>query len=107
MLRLLNGALVCCRCCIRRGVLVRAGRSDTSVRQRAEHRIPKLRAMLESPCIVAAQAACCGAGWSGSSGSRRRCARCAVLVSQSHGRYRDVVEQTRAMEIPAGAYREA
>jgi hypothetical protein len=46
VLRLLNGYVVCCRCCIRRGVRPRA--HTLSVRQRAEHRIPKLRAMLES-----------------------------------------------------------
>jgi hypothetical protein len=46
VLRLLNGAVVCCCCCMRRGIRPRA--HTLSVRQRAEHRIPKLRAMLES-----------------------------------------------------------
>ena len=46
VLRLLNGTVVCCRCCIRRGIRPRA--HTMSVRRRAEHRIPKLRAMLES-----------------------------------------------------------
>jgi hypothetical protein len=46
VLRLLNGAVVCCRCCARRGVRCRC--ETMSVRQRAEHRIVKLRAMLES-----------------------------------------------------------
>jgi hypothetical protein len=46
VLRLLDGAVVCRRCCISRGVRPRA---DTmTVRQRAILRIPKLRAMLES-----------------------------------------------------------
>jgi hypothetical protein len=46
VLRLLAGAMVCCRCCTRRGVRFRC--EPMSVRQRAEHRIPKLKAMLES-----------------------------------------------------------
>jgi hypothetical protein len=47
MLRLLEGAVLCTRCCVRRGV--RRHCESMSPRQRAEHRIPKLRAMLESP----------------------------------------------------------
>jgi hypothetical protein len=46
VLKLLEGALVCCRCLPRRGVWPRTW--PMSVRQRAEHRIPKLRAMLQS-----------------------------------------------------------
>jgi hypothetical protein len=46
VLRLLHGAVICCRCCTRRGVRCRC--ETMSVKQRAEHRIPKLRAMLES-----------------------------------------------------------
>ena len=46
VLRLVNGDVLCCRCCIRRGI--RPHTHTMSVRQRAEHRIPKLRAMLES-----------------------------------------------------------
>jgi hypothetical protein len=46
VLRLLDGSAICCRCCRRRGVRPRS--SPMSVRQRAEHRIPKLRAMLVS-----------------------------------------------------------
>jgi hypothetical protein len=46
MLRLLDGAVLCTRCCIRRGVSPRAW--SMSVKQRAERRIPRLRAMLES-----------------------------------------------------------
>jgi hypothetical protein len=45
-LRLHLDDIVCPGCCKRRGI---RPRGDTlSVRQRAEHRIPKLRAMLES-----------------------------------------------------------
>ena len=45
-LRLLEGAVVCRSCCERRGVRWRA--SAMSRRQRAERRIPLLRAVLES-----------------------------------------------------------
>ena len=47
MLRLLDGALLCTRCCMRRGVYPRT--RTMSVSQRAEQRISKLRAQLESP----------------------------------------------------------
>jgi hypothetical protein len=45
-LRLQLDDIICPSCCKRRGIRPRA--STMSVRQRAEHRIPKLRAMLES-----------------------------------------------------------
>lgn len=45
-LRLLGGSLVCRRCCIARGVRCRS--EPTSVKKRAEMRIPKLKAMLKS-----------------------------------------------------------
>jgi hypothetical protein len=47
-LRLLGDEIVCRSCCERRGVRHRAA-AALSRRQRAEHRIPKLKAMLESP----------------------------------------------------------
>ena len=47
VLRLLNGVLVCRRCCIDRGSRHRC--ELMGLWHRAEHRIPKLRAMLESP----------------------------------------------------------
>jgi hypothetical protein len=46
VLRLHEGDLVCCACLTRRGVRCRC--EPMSPWQRAEHRIPKLRAMLES-----------------------------------------------------------
>jgi hypothetical protein len=46
MLRLLDCAVVCCRCCTRRGVRCRS--EPMSIKQRARRRIPQLRAMLES-----------------------------------------------------------
>jgi hypothetical protein len=46
MLRLLDGALICASCCKRRGVRNRC--EPMGPKQRAEHRIPKLRAKLES-----------------------------------------------------------
>jgi len=45
-LRLLEGCVVCRRCCVSRGVRYHV--EPMSLRQRAERRIPKLRAMLES-----------------------------------------------------------
>ena len=45
-LRLLEGSVVCRRCCIRRGVRFRC--EPMGLRQRAELRIPKLRAALDS-----------------------------------------------------------
>ena len=46
VLRALDGALVCRECCRRRGIRPRG--DPLSVKQRAELRIPKLKAMLES-----------------------------------------------------------
>jgi hypothetical protein len=46
VLKLLEGSVVCQRCCIKRGVRFRC--EPISVKKRAEMRIPKLRAMLES-----------------------------------------------------------
>jgi hypothetical protein len=46
VLRALNGVLVCWRCCFRCGVRYRS--EPAGQRRRAEQRIPKLRAMLES-----------------------------------------------------------
>jgi hypothetical protein len=45
-LKLLEGCVLCWGCCHRRGARYRVHRSG--LRGRAEHRIPKLRAMLES-----------------------------------------------------------
>jgi hypothetical protein len=45
-LRLLDGAVLCSVCCKRRGACPRTW--PLGLRQRAEHRIPKLRAMLQS-----------------------------------------------------------
>jgi hypothetical protein len=47
VLRLLNGGVLCTRCLTRRGVRFRS-ELGMSVTQRAEHRIPKLKAMLLS-----------------------------------------------------------
>ena len=46
VLRLLNGAVICCRCCVRSGIRYRI--EDLGVRGRAALRIPRLRALLES-----------------------------------------------------------
>jgi hypothetical protein len=87
MLRLLDGVLVCTRCCTRRGVRYKcepAGR-----RQRAELRIPKLRAMLETPVSLRLKPVL----W-GKLERRSRLeaapARCEYIVSQGR-KFRDVV----------------
>ena len=49
-LRLLERGMLCWRCCVSRGVRYRC--EPTSVRQRAEHRIAKLRAKLESADLL-------------------------------------------------------
>jgi hypothetical protein len=46
VLKLLDGAVLCWRCCHRQGVRYRVW--PMGLRQRAEHRIPKLKAMLQS-----------------------------------------------------------
>jgi hypothetical protein len=46
VLRLLSGDVICCRCCTRRGVRCRS--ETMSARQRAQDRIVKLRAKLET-----------------------------------------------------------
>jgi hypothetical protein len=95
VLRLLDDVLVCRRCCIRRGVRRRA--DPMSVRQRAEHRIPKLRAMLESPVSLRLKPVLWGR-------MERRARleaalrRCEFIVSQGHGRFRDVLERTPELE---------
>lgn len=45
-LRLLRGEVLCRRCCVSRGVRFRC--EPMGLRQRAEHRAPKLRVMLQS-----------------------------------------------------------
>jgi hypothetical protein len=68
-----------------------------AVRQRAEHRIPKLRAMLESDVSLRLKPHL----W-GKMERRKRLEAalrgCEFLVSQGHGRYRSVVEQTPEIE---------
>ena len=88
-LRLHLDDIVCPGCCRRRGVRPRA---DTmSVRQRAEHRIPKLHAMLESEKPLRLKPSTL---W-GKLERRKRLeaalARCEFIISQRSRRYRDVV----------------
>jgi hypothetical protein len=93
-LRLYVDDIVCPGCCKRRGVRQRAG--TMSVRQRAEHRIPKLRAMLESPVSLRLKPML----W-GKLERRKRLeaalARCEYIVSKSR-RFRDVVVDEIAPE---------
>jgi hypothetical protein len=93
LLRLLGGVVVCSRCCTRRGVRCRC--EPMSVRQRAEHRIPKLRAMLESETSLRLKPVL----W-GTMERRKRLEaalrRAEYIVSRSSRRFRDV----QAEEIP-------
>ena len=86
-LRLHLDDIVCSGCCKRRGVPWRIW--GMSVRQRAEHRIPKLRAMLESPESLRLKPHL----W-GTMEKRARMetalARCEYVVSRSNRRFRDV-----------------
>jgi hypothetical protein len=95
LLRLLNGALLCARCCISRGAGCRAW--PMSRRQRAEFRIPKLRAMLESETSLRLKPVL----W-GKLERRKRLeaalARCEFIISRSQRRHRGVVEQTPEIE---------
>ena len=93
VLRLLNGVVVCWRCCIRRGVAPRSW--PMSVRQRAELRIPKLRAMLESETSLRLKPVLWGK-LERRSRLEAALARCEFIVSRSSRRFRDV----QAEEIP-------
>jgi hypothetical protein len=95
-LRLHLEDVVCPGCCRRRGIRHRC--ETMSVRQRAEHRIPKLRAMLESevPLRLKPQ------HLRYSKLERRKrleaaLARCEFIVIQDR-RYRDALEQTPEIE---------
>jgi hypothetical protein len=90
LLRLLDGALLCARCCIRRGAGCRAW--PMSRRQRAEHRIQKLRAMLETPVSLRLKPHLWGK-MERRSRLEAALARCELIVSQGR-RYRDVLKQT-------------
>lgn len=88
MLRLFDGALLCTRCCIRRGASPRTW--SMSVKQRAERRIPRLRAMLESPTSLRLKPSTL---W-GTMERRKRheaaLARCEFILSRGR-KFRDVV----------------
>ena len=91
-MRLLNDCLMCWRCLRGHGVWLRA--TTMGVKQRALHRVPKLRAMLETPVSLRLKPHL----W-GTMERRKRLeaalARCEFIVSQGR-RYRDV----RVEEIP-------
>ena len=98
-LRLLDGRVLCRHCCIRHGAGYWCRR--VSLRRHAERRIPKLKAMLETPTSLRLKPVLWGK-LERRSRLEAALARCEFIVSQSqsHGRYRSVVEETRAMEIP-------
>jgi hypothetical protein len=93
---LLSGAIVCRRCCIRSGVRPRG--DPLSVRQRAALQAPKLIARLGSDKSERLKPMLWGKM------ERRKhfeakLARAEFILNQPHGRYRDVLKQTQAMEI--------
>jgi hypothetical protein len=75
MLRLLDGALACSQCCIRRKVLPRCW--PLRLKERAEQRIPKLRAKLESKASLRLKPVL----W-GTMERRAALARCELIVAQ-------------------------
>jgi hypothetical protein len=87
MLRLLDGALVCTRCCARRGATWRSW--SLSRKQRAEHRAPKLQAMLESKTSLRLKPVL-----RGTMERRKRheaaLARCEFIISRKSRRFHDV-----------------
>jgi hypothetical protein len=95
-LRLHLDDIVCPSCCKRRGIRPRTW--PMSVRQRAEHRIPKLRAMLETPVSLRLKPMLWGK-MERRSRYEAALARCEYIVSQGR-RYRDVAARTQEMEIP-------
>ena len=64
VLKVLDGVVLCWRCCVCRGVRYRVW--PMSLRGRAENQIPRLRAMLETDAMCRCVSnQCCGASWSG------------------------------------------
>jgi hypothetical protein len=94
-LRLLGDEIVCRDCCERRRVRHRA--CTMSPKQRALHRIPKLRAKLESAESLRLKPHLWGK-LERRSRLEMALARNEFILSQGR-RYRDVLKQTQAMEI--------
>jgi hypothetical protein len=92
VLRLLDGAVLCTRCCIDRGASPRAW--SMSVKQRAERQVVKLRAMLESTESLRLKPHLWGK-LERRSRVEAALARCEYIVSRGR-RFRDVVTE----EIP-------
>jgi hypothetical protein len=95
VLKVLDGAVICGHCCQRRGVRYRT--SIMTPKQRAEHRIPKLKAMLASEESLRLKPVL----W-GKLERRKRLeaalARCEFVVSRRSRRYRGLIEQTPEVE---------
>jgi hypothetical protein len=87
VLKLLDGRVLCWRCCYRRGAPPRVW--SMSRKQRAEHRAPKLRAMLESKQSLRLKPVL-----RGTMERRKRheaaLARCEFIISRKSRRFRDV-----------------
>lgn len=92
LLRLLDGAVLCARCCISRGAGCRAW--PMSCRQRAEHRSRKLRTMLETPVSLRLKPVLWGK-MERRSRLAAALARCEYIIGRSR-KFRDVVTE----EIP-------
>jgi hypothetical protein len=95
VLKLFEGSVLCWRCCHRRGGRYRV--QTMSSKRCAEHRIPKLRAMLETDVSLRLKPVLWGVL------ERRKrheaaLARCEYIVSRTNRRFRDV----QAEEIPPG-----
>jgi hypothetical protein len=92
-LRLLDGCVLCRHCCVRRGAGYWCRR--VSLRRHAERRIPKLRAMLETPTSLRLKPVLWGK-LERRSRLEAALARCEYIVSKSR-RFRDV--HTEEIEI--------
>jgi hypothetical protein len=94
VLRLLDGAVICCKCCKRRGIRHRC--EPTSVKRRAELSVSRLRAILESKESLRLKPVL----W-GTMERRKRheaaLARCEFILSRGQ-RYRDVLADTPELE---------
>ena len=95
-LRLHLEDIVCPGCCKQRGIRPRG--DPLSVRQRAELRVPKLQAMLESETSLRLKPVLWGK-LERRSRHEAALAKAEFILNQPYGRYRDVLKQTQAMEI--------
>jgi hypothetical protein len=96
VLRLLDGVVICCKCCVRLGVRWRC--EPASVKQRAALSVSRLSAMLESEEPLRLKPSTLWSKLERRSRHETALARNEFILSQGR-RYRDVLKQTQAMEI--------